>query len=341
MLKSPFISIIIPTFNRSKFLDNAIHSIIEQDFPSDQYEIIIVDNNSKDDTFPITKKIITEYQKNRDIKYILEKRPGLVYARHTGAFHSKGDILIFGDDDALYEKNWISAIFEVYNKNPDVGAVGTKILIKWDTTPKSWIYEYEELMGKLDLGNQIIIKNNLYINGGSFSIRKEILFLVHGFNPGQKEDYLLGDSETGLCRKLMKQKILIGWTPHTIMWHLQKVEKNGTIEDIKRRYYNNGIAEAFNTLYNYSLPTEIVFKLIINFTTFGKNYFKLLLSLLIRKNHDYFFRSIVLNNAFFYGYIKYIFIYTFNNKIKTEISHKDWEFTKKYSAPKIFLNTRS
>lgn len=233
-------SVIVPAYNRAHTLPLCINSLLCQDYPKELFEIIIVDNNSVDNT----KDLIIEYAKQTtdlSITYVLENRKGLVYARHSGADSARHETLVYTDDDAVLSPNWLSAIAEVYKLNPDVAAVGTKIVIRWDDTPPDWVIEYEPLLGRLDYGGDILIKRDIFINGGSFSIRKHILKSVGGFNPDQIGDRLIGDGETGLCRKLHERDYLIGWTPVGVMQHLQFVQRNATIKDIKRRYYNNGI----------------------------------------------------------------------------------------------------
>lgn len=233
------ISVIVPTYNRAHIIPMCLDSLVVQNYPKENYEIIVVDNNSSDNTEEIVKKYINNYP-SVSIRNILEKRPGLVYARHTGAKHSKFCILSYTDDDGILCKNWLKEISYVFQINPEVAAVAGKIVIKWDKKPPDWVKPYEGLLGKLDYGDEIQYKKGLYINGGNFSIKKEILFKVGGFNPDQVCDWLIGDGETGLNRKLWDSNYLIGWAPKAIMEHFQIVEKNATVQDIKRRYINNG-----------------------------------------------------------------------------------------------------
>lgn len=236
------VSVIIPTYNRSELLSNCIDSLLNQNF-SGEYEIIVVDNNSLDDTFNV---VSLKSKSDIKLRYYLESRRGLVYTRHKGANHANGEILIFVDDDGEYNKECIQRIVDVYEMNQSVVAVGGKIDIKWDYTPEKWVIEEEGLLGKLDYGNDVVFSNKLFINGGLFSIMKSVLMDVGGFNPDQIGEYLVGDGETGLCLKLHKKKYLIGWTPFAQMKHIQFLSKNGTLKDIGRRYYNNGICTSFS-----------------------------------------------------------------------------------------------
>jgi len=331
------VSLVIPTFNRVESLEKTINSLVNQDYPSERYEIIIVDNNSHDSTLSRAQEICINYDGQKNIKYILEERQGLVYARHTGAAHAEGEILFFGDDDAIYEKNLISEIVSVYMQYPDVGAVGTKILIKWDKEPPSWVHRYEPLMGKLDYGKEVIVKAGLFINGGSFSIKKKVLFAVEGFNVGQKGDYLLGDCETGLCRKLAEQNVLVGWTPNTVMWHVQIVEKNGTLTDIQRRCYNNGIAEAYRTTYHNRGYVKQLRSFINQTARWGVSYILFIINLRDRN----FYRNTILSQAYYKGYIRYIAEYRFNQELREGLLYEDWKLNLTYAAPPVLLMSQA
>jgi len=235
------VSIIVPTYNRSELLSNCIDSLLNQNF-SGEYEIIVVDNNSSDDIFNM---VVLKVKSDDKLKYHLESRKGLVYARHKGANCANGEILIFVDDDGEYDRDCIQRIVDVYELNHNVAAVGGKIDIRWDREPENWVIEEESVLGKLNYGNEIVFSDKIFINGGLFSIKKSVLIEVGGFNPDQVGEYLVGDGETGLCMKLHKKEYLIGWTPFAQMQHIQFVSKNGTLKDLGRRYYNNGICESF------------------------------------------------------------------------------------------------
>ena len=90
------ISIIIPTYNREKFIINSIKSVLNQTF--NNFEIIIIDDCSTDHTQDVIKKI-----KEKRIKYIkLNKQKGASYARNIGIFLAKGKFISFQDSDDIY-----------------------------------------------------------------------------------------------------------------------------------------------------------------------------------------------------------------------------------------------
>ena len=257
MMSSIEVSVIIPTYNRAALLIETLESLLLQDYPKNKFEVIVVDNNSEDDTAQRISAFISTNRDNLNLKYTQEKRQGDIYSRHSGAYNSEGNILIFTDDDATFDVNWISDVVEVFDTYPDAGAVGTRISIVWDNEPEDWVRNYENLLGKISFGEGYTISDTgMYINNGSLGIKKALFAEVGGNNPGQIKDLLIGDAEMGLCRKLHALNIPIAFTDNTTMWHHQFVEKNGTFRDINRRAKNNGTAEAYTDYFIKNIKTR-------------------------------------------------------------------------------------
>ena len=239
------VSVILPTCNRPEMCLGAVHSLLKQTYCS--YEVIVVDNSADRKTADALQECETIASSTVPISYIREPRRGLVFARHTGAALARGRYLAFADDDALFDPNWVEEIASTFSMFSDAVAVGTRINILWDRTPDPRAIPYEPLLGLLDYGPRKICRTGLFVNGGSMAVRREILWEFGGFNPGQCGDYLLGDSETGLCRKFHKAGRKIAWTPETTMHHRQFVDRHGTHADLCRRAWNNGIADAYHS----------------------------------------------------------------------------------------------
>src|SRR4030042_4293101 len=92
-LQRPFVSVILPTYNRPDYLVNAIYSLMEQDYDAGCFEIIVVDNALMNNTAKLVYELSMKELGQYNIKYVREERPGLVFARHTGAALAEGDIL--------------------------------------------------------------------------------------------------------------------------------------------------------------------------------------------------------------------------------------------------------
>jgi glycosyltransferase involved in cell wall biosynthesis len=101
----PRVSIIIPVYNGEKTLKQCLSSVLEQDF--ENYEVIVVDNNSTDKT----KQIIKEFQKeNEKVMYFFEREEGRGAARNTGEKEAKGEIILMTDSDCIVPGEWIKGM---------------------------------------------------------------------------------------------------------------------------------------------------------------------------------------------------------------------------------------
>ena len=291
-------SIIIPTYNRSDVIIRSLETWTTQTLCSDDFEVIVVDNNSTDNS----ATQINDFIKNRsNFQYLKELKPGSTNARHAGAKLAQSELLIFADDDGLFNGSCIEEIVNVYQQNIEVVAVAGKIDIAWDKTPPEWIAHYEFMLGKLNYGNEVLVGTDLYLNGGLFSIKKSVFEELGGFNPDLVGDYLVGDGDTGLVIKLHHQKRLIGWTPYARMQHLQFVDRQGAVKDMGRRFYNVGISSSYGVFRNNKFRLNVtVFKYIFNsilhllkkqveFLIFAKDKRKTYFSMMQRKGELAFF----------------------------------------------------
>ena len=109
------ISVIVCTYNRDKYLYKALSHIASNDYPANDYEIVLVNNNSTDNTLAETERFKLVYP-NINITIVTELQNGLSFARNRGIAESKGDFLVFLDDDTLLYKAGGSEVESVYNK---------------------------------------------------------------------------------------------------------------------------------------------------------------------------------------------------------------------------------
>ncbi len=117
MFSYPLVSVIIPTYNRAKFLKLAVESVLWQTYP--RIELIVVDDGSKDET----SYFITQYP----LKYVkIPKNLGVSLARNRGIFHAQGDFIAFLDSDDRFLPRKIEKQVEFFLANPQFMAVQTE-----------------------------------------------------------------------------------------------------------------------------------------------------------------------------------------------------------------------
>jgi glycosyltransferase involved in cell wall biosynthesis len=116
-LDKPLVSIIIDTYNYGTFIDKAIKSALEQDYPAGLFEIIVIDDGSTDDTAEKLKKYIGK------VHYIRQKNTGQAGVFNTGFSVSKGELIAFLDADDFWYPAKLKTIAEAFDKYQDVGLV--------------------------------------------------------------------------------------------------------------------------------------------------------------------------------------------------------------------------
>ncbi len=107
-----FVSIIIPVFNRKKYIGRCINSILKQVFID--FEIVIVDDGSNDGSEKICESYMSKYDK---IKVIHQKNGGVSKARNTGIKHANGKYIMFIDSDDYIPTDYLYQIKKAYEKN--------------------------------------------------------------------------------------------------------------------------------------------------------------------------------------------------------------------------------
>lgn len=118
------ISIVIPTYNRAKLIHRALDSVLAQTY--DNWECIVVDDHSTDETKDVVEKYI---QKDERFKYIVNNRTkGAQGARNTGIMKSMGDLICLFDSDDIMYPNYLEKMFAVIDDKTDV--VVCKALIR-------------------------------------------------------------------------------------------------------------------------------------------------------------------------------------------------------------------
>ena len=117
---TPLISIILTTYNSEKVLEATLNGIIQQDFPLDKVELIIVDGCSKDGTLNIINKFIQE-NKHRfsDVKLVVHDRNyGVSKARNDGIKMSRGRYILILDHDVVMERNVLHTLYSLLSTTP-------------------------------------------------------------------------------------------------------------------------------------------------------------------------------------------------------------------------------
>ena len=147
-------SVNICTYNRCRMLREALESVLSQRVhDGGRYEVIVVDNNSTDETRQVVESFIARGHAN--LRYVFEGRQGLSYARNAAVSAARSPILAFTDDDVRVKPDWVATIKRTLDDHPEVDCVGGKVLPRWTFAPPSWLTrEHWAPLALVDYGDQ-------------------------------------------------------------------------------------------------------------------------------------------------------------------------------------------
>lgn len=146
----PEVSVVVSTFNRARVLPQAIQRLLDQDLDQASYEIVIVDNNSTDDT----RQVVESFRvRAPNLRYVFEPRQGASYGRNAGVTAARAPVIAFTDDDVYVARDWLRTIVSVLGNHPEVVGVGGKVLPEWSGEWPSWLTrEHWSPLALLDYG---------------------------------------------------------------------------------------------------------------------------------------------------------------------------------------------
>lgn len=252
------ISVVICTRNRCKQLGKAIDSVLAVKKPAAGYEILVMDNNSTDNTKDMVYARINHRTTN--LRYIPEEKPGLHNVRHRGAYEAEGDILCYLDDDVTVGDDWLVSVAHTFAET-DATVVGGKILPIYEVKPPQWLGQFVskgpgaegQTLGQLslmDLGEQIKQIDPCYVWGCNFSVRKDILLECGGFHPDSVPADMLkyrGDGEIALSKAIEAKGLKAFYNPKACVYHHIPKERM-TPEYFCKRQFRQGISDSFTEI---------------------------------------------------------------------------------------------
>jgi glycosyltransferase involved in cell wall biosynthesis len=245
------LSIIVCTYNRDKYLYGALRCIAENGFPTEAYEIVLVNNKSTDNTEAECQRFEHDFP-NVIFRYFVETNQGLSYARNRGIEESWGETLLFLDDDSYIQQDFLKNLQKQLSDHPDADAFGGKIdpIFESGETPKwlsKWNYSW---VSAIDLGEKVcLFKGKAFPIGANMGIRKAMLDKTGVFNTqlGRTKKNLMGGEEKDLFERIRQQGGNIYYFPDVVVHHV--IPPSRTTKDyVKRLGEGVGISEKIRTL---------------------------------------------------------------------------------------------
>ncbi len=210
MRRLPLVSVIIPSYNSEAFITQCLERILEQTYPRERYEVLVVDNAATDHSAEIIKSF--------PVKYLYEAQPGPAAARNAGIRAAKGDYLLFIDADCLAEQALIEEHVQTHllmqKTEPLVKAVGGGIdginrnYWAWCDHFCSWYLNHPKLPPRFEAR---------HLPTANLSIEKSILEVTGLFD----EKMRFGEDSV-FCKELREHGYKLYFQPQARLAHLNR-----------------------------------------------------------------------------------------------------------------------
>lgn len=235
------ISAIISTYNRARFLPGLFDSLVKQTLPPSDFEIIIVNNNSTDNTEELSHEFMTGSHAI-SIRYFTEASQGLSFARNRGIREAEGELLTFIDDDALPAEDFLEKTVRFFDEHPEAGAAGGKILLRFLGKKPGWYNRFlSPLLGYFNYGNKTRIFRSDYFRGSNMTFRRTLFNTFTPFDTrlGRLGEGLTGGEEKELFFRLKKNGIQLWYIADALVYHLVPPERT-TADFIRKQATGTG-----------------------------------------------------------------------------------------------------
>lgn len=168
------LTIIIPMYNSEKYIEKCVLSTQNQGLPSDEYEVIIVNDGSQDNSGEIAHRLANEYN---NIHIITQKNGGLSRARNTGIKNAQGNYLFFLDSDDWISENCLFEIKQLLAKEPDILRINAVNVLEGVIIPRKSDLQKKSIRGKDFLFRDISPCATFNIIKKDFLLRNNLFFM--------------------------------------------------------------------------------------------------------------------------------------------------------------------
>jgi len=228
------LTVVVATFSRSTLLHKCLDSLLSQTAKNSTYEVLVIDNNSTDDTGKVVNKFAEKY---KNFKYFKERKQGLSHAKNRGWKEAGGEYVAYIDDDAISSKDWVEEIIDFTKKYPKIMVFGGPYFGYTNGKKPKWLPpEY----GDFSLGDRERPIKTPYesLSGSNTIFKRKILKKQGGFRVdlGMKGDKLLYGEETKLIFDLVEDGHEVYYSPNIKVKHLISKEKYSIIWHFKNGY---------------------------------------------------------------------------------------------------------
>ena len=240
------LSIVIATYNRSAMLMQTLQSVVEQTLPREEWECVVVNNNSSDSTATDFEAFAARYP-DYNLRMVLEPNQGLSYARNRGIRESEGEYIAIVDDDERIAPEFVASYVALFDQVPDAVAAGGPIVAEYPTGRPRWMSSFTErpIANTMYFGDAVReFQRGRVPAGCNMALRRSAVrrYGVFDTSLGYVGETLIGGEESDLFERLQIAEAKYYYVPKAVMYHIIPKEKL-TTEYLSRLSYNVGVSQ--------------------------------------------------------------------------------------------------
>lgn len=221
--RRPLYSIIVPAFNEGTFLGDTLDSLQHQDFAG-PYEIVVVDNNSTDDTAAVAAA--------HGVRVVTETVQGTCAARQRGADEARGDVFVSVDADTSYPPDWLRTLDEGFTSD-EVVAVGGPCRYDSDVW---WVNAFTTALFGVVAVLFALVGAVVYVSATNLAVRRSAF-------PGYDRNLSQGGDELDLLRRVRRRGRVVWTRSNVVTTSPRRVERG--------LFYTLFVALAYHYLLTY------------------------------------------------------------------------------------------
>ncbi len=218
------VSVAVITYNRSRQLRQALGGIVRQDYPADRWELLVIDNNSTDDTKDVVASFATASPGPRRI---VETQQGLDFGRNRAIEEAKGDLIVLVDDDVLVEPDWLAQLVAPFSSESahKIGVVGGEVVPVFPDGIPAWQEGAHRPLGfRSDPGP---LPPNQAPMGANFAFPKWVFVRFGMFDTrlDRQGSHLFGGGDSQMIRRLRSVGLEAWFVPGARVLHQIPAER--------------------------------------------------------------------------------------------------------------------
>lgn len=221
----PMLEVLICTYNNAALLDRALECLERQRSTDDSWSVLVIDNNSTDDT----PAVVDKYRaagRIPGLRRVFEPEQGLAKARLRGVRESAAHWIGLVDDDCFVDEEWVRQALRFAREHPDCGAFGGKNVLLWEMPPSDLVERYGEFYARRDLGpTPLVLGPRATLAGAGMVINRSALertgWLEAHIMAGRQGKTLTacGGEDEEIVLRLRKAGYALRYTPDCVLLH--------------------------------------------------------------------------------------------------------------------------